>query len=437
MKLTIVIPAYNEQDAIASTIERCLDARATIIGQSPVDDVEIIVVSDGSTDRTAEIAAGYDEVGLVVFEKNRGYGAAIKRGFAEGTGELVSFLDADGTCDPRFFATLCTALVRENASVAIGSRMGPDSRMPPIRRLGNRIYALLLSALSNRVVSDTASGMRVIRRDALPMLYPLPDGLHFTPAMSARVLMDDQLKIVERPMAYEERIGESKLHVLHDGVRFLRTILEMCLLWRPARLFSAMAAACLLLTLLLVLHPLETWARTGSLELSLQYRVLLCAVLATMGVTFLSSSLITAHARSLVAANSPHTTPSTQLGTFAWRVIDRIYSPLGAAAATVITVPLLAWLVGGAVLFGAQTTHWSHAAIAGLVLLSWGQVATTSLVVHLLRFHTTRTPTLLSEQTRLREEATANAAATTRRNTATRKATTGLTDRTAEAVPTA
>ena len=159
MRLTIVIPALNEEDAIGSTIERCLGATETIIANSPVDDVEVVVVNDGSTDRTAEIAAGYHDIRLINFDENRGYGAAIKTGFEAGTGDLVAFLDADGTCNPTFFATLCSALVRENASVAIGSRMGPDSRMPPVRRLGNRIYALILAGLSNRAVTDTASGV--------------------------------------------------------------------------------------------------------------------------------------------------------------------------------------------------------------------------------------------------------------------------------------
>jgi len=83
MRLTVVIPALNEEEAIAATIERCLAARRHIARNSPVERVDIIVVSDGSTDRTAQIAAGYDEVRLIVFEKNRGYGAAIKRGFEE------------------------------------------------------------------------------------------------------------------------------------------------------------------------------------------------------------------------------------------------------------------------------------------------------------------------------------------------------------------
>ena len=80
-RLSIVIPALNEEASIGSTIERCLAARAEIIEGSGVESVEIVVVSDGSTDRTEEIARRYPGVAVLVFERNRGYGAAIKCGF--------------------------------------------------------------------------------------------------------------------------------------------------------------------------------------------------------------------------------------------------------------------------------------------------------------------------------------------------------------------
>ncbi len=387
MKLTIVIPAYDEQDAIGSTIERCLAARETIIEDSPLSDVEIIVVSDGSTDRTVEIARGFSDVRLIVFEQNRGYGAAIKRGFEEGSGELVGFLDADGTCDPNFFANLATALVEENASVAIGSRLGPQSHMPGVRRLGNRIYALILSTLSNKVVSDTASGMRVIRRDALRQLYPLPDGLHFTPAMSARVLMDDQLTIVERPMAYEERIGDSKLHVLRDGVRFLRTILEMTLMWQPAKLFVTAAVACLALMMLLAMHPVEMWLRLGQLEEDMIYRLLFCSLLGTFGVTLLSSGVLADNLHRLIRG---HRRP----GTFVRLFLDKVYSFTGLAVATVVSVPMLSWLVGEGVvtrvMSGYVDLHWSRVVLAGLIAFSLGQMLVTVLIANVIRFHAAR-----------------------------------------------
>lgn len=391
MRLSIVIPAYNEEQAIASIIERCLDARVHITSTSPVDDVEIIVVSDGSTDRTGEIArtyAGRDGgPRLIEFECNRGYGAAIKRGFEESTGELVGFLDADGTCDPRFFAQLCNAIVQEDAHVAIGSRMGPDSRMPGLRRIGNRLYAFALSMLSNRMVTDTASGMRVIRRDILPRLYPLPDGLHFTPAMSARVLMDDTLKLVERPMSYEERVGESKLHVLRDGVRFAQTILNMSLMWRPRRLFVAGSLACFLLMTLFAMHPVEMWLAVGYLREDVIYRLLFCSFMGMFGVTLLSVAVVSDNLHRLLAERAPE--PS-----FAWAMLDRVYSWTGAAIFGPPCIGVLAWLVGRGwwtwITEGRVVDHWSRVVLAGLIAFGTGQVLVAILVVNVIRFHTAR-----------------------------------------------
>lgn len=395
MKLTIVIPALNEQDAIGSTIERTLAARDHIVNASPVNAVELIVVSDGSTDRTAEIARGFKGVKVIEFEHNRGYGAAIKEGFRQSTGDLVSFLDGDGTCDPRFFATLCTAIVEEDAPVAIGSRLGPNSQMPRVRRLGNRIYALILSALSNRVVSDTASGMRVIRRDALESLYPLPDGLHFTPAMSARVLCDDRLRMVERPMAYAERIGDSKLHVLRDGVRFLRTILEMTLMWKPTKLFALSACLCLTIMTLLAVHPVEVWLRVGRLESDMIYRLLFCSLLGSAGVALLSASVL---------CDNLHRMWTPQVGPrrFSGEMLDRAFSFTGLGVAVIPAVPMLLALIGPGIWTritdGYVTIHWSRVVLAGLIAFSLGQMLVTVLVANLIRFHTARRSIRMDER---------------------------------------
>jgi len=402
MKLTIVIPALNEEHAIASIIERSLAAREHIVAYGPVDEVEIIVVSDGSTDHTAKIASTYREVALIEFERNRGYGAAIKEGFRCGTGELVSFLDADGTCDPRFFATLCRALIEEDAAVALGSRLGPDSNMPRVRRLGNRIYAIILSALSNRIVTDTASGMRVIRRDALEQLYPLPDGLHFTPAMSARVLCDERLGIVECPMPYAERIGESKLHVVRDGVRFLRTIFEMTLMWQPAKLFTMTAALCLVCMTMLAAHPIETWLRVGSLQEDTMYRLLFCSLLGSLGVLALSAGVV---------SDNLHRLWSELLGqrTFFASLLDRLYTIEAVGVMMMLAVPLLVWLVGPGiwtrVTDGYVAIHWSRVVLAGLIVFSAAQVAITTLIVNLIRFHTERRSLDASRAVVLRKQA--------------------------------
>ncbi|MBD3296202.1 MAG: glycosyltransferase [Candidatus Omnitrophica bacterium] len=237
---SIVIPAYNEEDAISSTLDRVLTARARIIEKTDISEVEIIVVNDGSRDRTADIVKGYTDRGirLIGFEKNRGYGRAIMEGFAASKGEYLGFFDADGTCDPVFFIELYGLMLREKAQIALGSRVHPESRMPPVRRLGNRIFAGIINTLWRTRITDSASGMRMMTRKVLEEVYPLPDGLHFTPVMTCKALSLDNVRIVDMNMPYSERSGKSKLSVVRDGWRFLMTILEMGLSYRPFAFFG-------------------------------------------------------------------------------------------------------------------------------------------------------------------------------------------------------
>jgi glycosyltransferase involved in cell wall biosynthesis len=263
MKLLIAIPALNEEQSIHATIQRCLDARQKILENSPVTDVDITVVSDGSTDHTAERAREFGSlINLIEFTRNQGYGAAIMEAWSHSQADLLGFLDADGTCDPQFFATLCNRLMEKDADVALGCRLNSGSRMPVIRRIGNQIFAWLLSAFASETVRDTASGMRVVRRSALRHLYPLPAGLHFTPAMSARAMLSDATRIVEIDMPYAEREGESKLRVIRDGFRFLRVIITNALLYKAGRILSWGAAASFLAGALLMLRPLMAYVQT-------------------------------------------------------------------------------------------------------------------------------------------------------------------------------
>lgn len=114
--------------------------------------------------------------------------------------------------------------------------------MPWVRRLGNGFFAGLLSLLSAERVADSASGMRVIRRQALPCLYPLPDGLNFTPVMSTRALHEN-LTVAEVPIPYQERMGRSKLSVVNDGQRFLSSMLWTALAYNPVRVLGLVGGA--------------------------------------------------------------------------------------------------------------------------------------------------------------------------------------------------
>ena len=252
--LSVVIPAYNEEDGIEQIIERVLAVRPAL-GQMDIV-LEFIIVDDGSRDHTAALISKHREVRLIRHLKNRGYGAAIKTGFCHASGDYLAFLDADGTYPPECLPELCRAAIRQNADLVVGSRMGgAKSEMPLTRRIGNFAYARLLSLIGNVRVRDTASGMRVIRKVVLERLYPLPDGLDFTPAMSTRAIYEN-LNIVEVPIPYAERIGRSKLSVVRDGLRFTNAIVWTALAYNPVRILGLASLASLGIALIVGLYML-------------------------------------------------------------------------------------------------------------------------------------------------------------------------------------
>jgi glycosyltransferase involved in cell wall biosynthesis len=235
---SVVIPAWNEEDGIAAIIERVLAIQPQVNALG-INALELIVVDDGSRDHTAEVVRKYKSVRLVCHRVNRGYGAALKTGLSRSSGEIVAFLDADGTYPPEYFPKLIQTVI-DGADIAIGSRMaGEKTDMPVTRRIGNWIFANLVTLLGNRRVSDSASGMRVFRRESLTQLYPLPDGLNFTPIMSLRAIHEG-LKVVEIPIPYHERVGRSKLSVIKDGLRYLQSIVWTALGYNPVRVLGGL-----------------------------------------------------------------------------------------------------------------------------------------------------------------------------------------------------
>jgi hypothetical protein len=346
--LSIVIPAYNEEDGIASIVERVLAIGPALAASGA--ELEVIVVDDGSRDQTAEIAAADPDVCLVRHPTNHGYGAALKSGFAHARGTWLGFLDADGTYPPEEFPALLRAAHEQEADLVIGSRMaGADSNMPVSRRVGNAFFAVLVSLIGNHRISDSASGMRLIRRDVLARLYPLPDGLNFTPVMSTRAI-HEQLTMVEVPIPYAERVGRSKLTVVGDGTRFLQSIVWTALNYNPVRVLGALGVTCVglagVIGLVLIglrlqgITELGTWGAFG---------VFAAQVLAVAGVSIFSLGATFSYLVSLF-----HREPVRQ-GLFGRPIFD---PPLDRQFGWIGGLVLLAGLVAGGISLGLGFTGW-------------------------------------------------------------------------------
>jgi len=239
--LSVVIPAYNEENGIKEIADRVL-AVEPALKEAGIEKLELLVVDDGSKDRTADVTMSIPGVSLIRHINNKGYGAALKTGFSKARGDLIGFLDADGTYPPEYFPELCKSAMN-GSDLVIGSRMaGADSKMPVTRRLGNFFFANLLSLLGRQKVTDSASGMRVFKRKILEQIYPLPDGLNLTPVMSTRALHEG-IKIVEVPIPYSERVGRSKLSVIRDGQLFLQSMVWTAMSYNPVRILGLIGLA--------------------------------------------------------------------------------------------------------------------------------------------------------------------------------------------------
>jgi len=288
---SLVIPVYNEKEAIFQTLQQVLRAKESIIKNTNFTNVEIIVVNDGSRDGTEEIVKQFFEIKLIDHPANYGYGAALKTGFAAAKGGVIGFQDGDGTCDPEVFVNMLKTLEDTQSDMVIGCRLSAGSEMPFVRWMGNKFYSIVISFLGNTKIKDTTSGIRVMKRHLIKNLYMLPDGLHFSPALTTQVIFEHQ-KITEISIPYHERLGHSKISILNDGFGFLFSIINVIRLYNPLRLFGILGLAFVITGLWLSVGLIRVYLSSELIEEWLIYRMFAILFCFSFGIMAISSGIL-------------------------------------------------------------------------------------------------------------------------------------------------
>lgn len=225
MSLSIVIPARNEAAAIGKVVA---------LARERYPDAQIIVVDDGSTDETAELARNAGAQ-VVRHPESLGNGAAVKAGARVATGEIIAFMDGDGQHDPRMFEPLLRQL-DEGYDMAVGAR-DSGSHANIGRLFANGLYNGIASMMSGRKILDLTSGFRVARAQLFKQfLYLLPNGFSY-PTTITMAFLRSGYPVTFVPIIASDRIGKSHIRPLRDGIRFLVIIFKVTTLYAPLKIF--------------------------------------------------------------------------------------------------------------------------------------------------------------------------------------------------------
>ena len=231
VKLSVVIPAYNEEATIAATIDR---VKAVDLGQV---DLEIVVVDDGSTDRTRTILETIPGIRVVLQERNAGKGAAVKSGFRAATGDIVLIQDADLEYDPQDYGALLEPIVDGRVEAVMGSRVlierlqffGKGAKSPFFTHyIGNKLIVAITNGLYRQSATDYEGGLKAFSKRIVDSIPIDANGFEYDNELICKLLRRGH-RIAEVPIHYRPRTyEEGKKIKWQDGARMLWTIVQ----WR-------------------------------------------------------------------------------------------------------------------------------------------------------------------------------------------------------------
>ena len=242
--LSIVIPIYNEETAIKTTIQEI----RTVLDQASIHGYEIIAVNDGSTDHTAEMLAKCSVI-VINHPHNIGYGRSLKDGICMAKNDTIIITDADLT----YPFDEVPALLREfgqGYDMVVGARQGAHYQESSLKSPLRRILKFLVEFTAGRKVDDVNSGLRVFKKSVtLPFLPNLCETFSFTTSLTLAYMMNGKY-VKYMPIRYEKREGQSKVKLFRDSLKTLQYILQAINYYNPLKLFILFFFICLLFSTL-------------------------------------------------------------------------------------------------------------------------------------------------------------------------------------------
>ena len=249
--ISVVIPAYNEEKGISEV----LTDLKTILDDTHLQ-YEIIIIDDGSSDKTAEIVQKHDFARLVQHPVNRGYGAALKTGIKSSNGEWILITDADGTYPNEYIPELLK--YSDEYDMVVGARTGENVSIPLYRRPAKLFLTKLANYLVGTKIPDLNSGMRLFRKeDSMKYFHILPSGFSFTTTITLSYLSDGFL-VKYVPINYHERQGSSKIKPFRDGMNFILLILKAITYFNPMKVFLPISFIFFIIGTIILIYQLTS-----------------------------------------------------------------------------------------------------------------------------------------------------------------------------------
>jgi glycosyltransferase involved in cell wall biosynthesis len=238
-KISIVIPAFNEEEGIAQTLQ-------SLCSEPYLKGAEIIVVDDGSADRTGAVVASFPQIKLIRHPFNRGYGSAICTGARAAHGEYIFWFDSDGQHRVEDLIRVCRELIDGEMEYCIGVRE-QTSYQDPNRKLGKWLLRQAVNFSMGQSVPDFNSGLRGFRRDVLlRYLHLLPKGFGAS-TLTTLLMIEGNHYGTTVPILVKPRVGKSTVKQFRDGFRTLQIILHIVILFKPLKFFGLLGSLFILM----------------------------------------------------------------------------------------------------------------------------------------------------------------------------------------------